>query len=263
MMGAPEPLRGPPPLPGADQPMVWRLWHFAVAFLGGLLTANVAFGLLATTTADGLIDLDSVTANQLFGIVIPAQHAGTLAVVAMIVVAKRESFASALGFDLDIRHIWWVGVGAGVAIVVSLLMIPLASWLDVQDNPQRVVEQFGDVASGLPLLAAVLSLVVLTPITEEILYRGVLQRAVGRWLAAVPMVAVTSIVWGLAHLLDPADADTVWWSQALITFVPITIFGVIAATATVLAKGRLGRAVFLHGGWNLLGVIALIGAQMA
>ncbi len=262
-MGVPAPFQEPPPLPGADPPNLWRLWHFGLAFLGGLIAANAAFALLATTTADGLIDLDSVSANQLFGVVIPAQHVGTLTVVGLIALSKRQSFATSLGFELDLRQSWWVGVGAAMAILMTLLTIPLASWLGVEDNPQRVVEQFGEVSAGIPLLTAVLSLVVLTPITEEILYRGVLQRAVSRWLSVVPMVATTSLIWGLAHLLDPAEGDTAWWARALITFVPITVFGVVAAIVTVVAKGQLGRAVFLHGGWNLLGVIALIGAQVA
>lgn len=252
----------PPPVPGAPAAIEWRLSHFVLAFVGGVLAANMMFAFLAVDMQAGLVDVDAVSANQLFGLVIPAQHFGSLLVVGVIIAVRRSTPASSLGFELEFRQGWWTLAGAGLAIIVGLLTVPLASLVGVENNPQQAVEEFSEVSSGVPLLAAVLTLVVLTPITEEIMYRGILQRAVGRRLSTVPMLAVTTTIWGLAHLLDPADADSPWWAQALVTFVPISIFGLVAAIVTLRQRGRLGRAVFLHAGWNLLGVIALIGAQV-
>jgi hypothetical protein len=43
----------------------------------------------------------------------------------------------------------------------------------------------------------------LAGIGEELLFRGVLQQVLGEWTGATAAVAVTSVVFGLAHLITP------------------------------------------------------------
>jgi hypothetical protein len=97
-------------------------------------------------------------------------------------------------------------------------------------------------------VAVVVVSVLLAPVSEELVFRGVLLQAVGRRLSARWAAVVTAAVFALAHLaLDFGSA----------TAVPaLFVMGWVLAAA-VQRHGRLGPAVAAHMGFNLVGVLAL------
>ncbi|HEY4584138.1 MAG TPA: CPBP family intramembrane glutamic endopeptidase, partial [Acidimicrobiia bacterium] len=103
-------------------------------------------------------------------------------------------------------------------------------------------------------VAAVLVAVLLAPVTEELAFRGVLLKAMGT-RARSTIIVVTALVFAAFHVLglDPArllEASAVVLPQ---------LFIVGAALAWVtLRSNRLGPAIFMHSGFNLLAAIVLL-----
>jgi membrane protease YdiL (CAAX protease family) len=70
----------------------------------------------------------------------------------------------------------WLAAGAGLSLVAVALLAPIAGLADLDESAQevsRTVEQAGGV--GLVLLLVTVALV--SPVVEELLFRGVLLRA--------------------------------------------------------------------------------------
>ena len=90
--------------------------------------------------------------------------------------------------------------------------------------------------------------VLLAPISEELVFRGVLLAAVARRLSARWAAVVTAAAFALTHLALDFDSTTA---------VPaLFVMGWVLAAA-VQRSGRLAPAVAAHLGFNLVGVLAL------
>lgn len=103
---------------------------------------------------------------------------------------------------------WW---SAEAAILGALWSLPpLVALLFLRQLPGGAVGRLNRTVDELllPLFAelrlwqyAVISL--LAGVGEELLFRGVLQAVLSNWLGATAAVGVTSVVFGLAHLITP------------------------------------------------------------
>lgn len=99
------------------------------------------------------------------------------------------------------RHLW-VGLGAGVAgwLGVTLLMAIVVLAIDREQLPtQESLELLarGDAAA---LVLAIISVVIIAPIYEELVYRGVLFQALRERLGLFPGMGISSFVWGVLHM---------------------------------------------------------------
>lgn len=86
------------------------------------------------------------------------------------------------------------------------------------------------------------------------MFRGVLLKALanrGRTIAVVTTAAVFAAVHIIGLDLERPIAS------AAVALPPIFILGLVLAWAT-LRKGRLGPAIFIHSGWNLLAAVILL-----
>ena len=94
---------------------------------------------------------------------------------------------------------WAIGLGAGIATSVVALSVNagLAILLEAEDPVEQQILQDA-LAGGVPLLLAILIAVVAAPITEEVLFRGVLFRALadklGLWVGAILSSAVFALI---------------------------------------------------------------------
>jgi hypothetical protein len=77
---------------------------------------------------------------------------------------------------------------------------------------------------------------------EELLFRGVLFRIVEEWAGTVVAVAVSSVLFGLLHLLNPEA--TLWGAIAI-----AIQGGLLTAGAWVLTR-KLWLPIGIHLGWN-------------
>ena len=76
---------------------------------------------------------------------------------------------------------------------------------------------------------------------EELLVRGILFKALERWLGSLPALCASALLFGLAHL--PNEGAT------LLSTLNVTVAGMLFAAA-YLASGRLWLGIGLHLAWN-------------
>lgn len=220
----------------------WSVVDFVLVWLGGLLGAAVLFGLAAAIDQPGWEVLLSLG----------GQYAGSL--LALWILGRRKTDPD-IGFRIESGDIRYIGLGLILQIGVALLLYPLATLLFPDGAPpQEIADQISE-ANTLPLqVGLVLAAVVLGPVVEELMYRGVLLRAldrIGEWAA----VLISSLVFMAVHI--PGLSTTNFWRSAIFTLPPLFALGVILARLTQ-RKGRLGPAIFLHSGWNLVAALVLL-----
>lgn len=123
-----------------------------------------------------------------------------------------------------------------VFIAVATLASRFIPTLDTEQMQQIGFEN----TSGIDYLAVFMSLAVLPPLVEEIVFRGVLYQKLKQYSSVLPAVLITSIVFGLAHLEFFGDGP-LNWIAALDTFV-FSLF----LTGLYVKTGSLWAPIFLH-----------------
>ena len=144
----------------------------------------------------------------------------------------------------------------GLQIVVALLLQPIARIIYPEGRPpQEIADIIGssdtDSTIRVVLFAAA---VLMAPLTEELMYRGILFKAIrplGPWVAIV----VTALVFTAVHIFG-LDANNRLASAAVV-LPPLFALAIFLGWLTE-RTGRLGPALFLHSGWNLLAALLLL-----
>jgi uncharacterized protein len=114
-----------------------------------------------------------------------------------LVLATRGSRARNTGLG--------VAVGLGL-VVVSGIVIALSTLVDDGVRKQLEDQKIDLPDSAWALTLMVIALVVLAPLAEELLFRGLLFRSLARRLPIAGAVAVSSVLFAAAHL----DAYVLW-----------------------------------------------------
>lgn len=233
-----------PRLAVASSPVVrsWTVVDFALIWLGGLLGTTL-FAALAVNTGDQ---------DLLLLLGLAGQYIGNLGV--LWVVARRKQNPD-LGFNVETRDLGYIFLGLILQVAMATILIPLSNLLFPDGRPPQDVAEVIAGADSLPLqLGLLLAAVVLAPITEELMFRGVLLQSLeprGKRFAMV----VSSFVFAAVHAVGLDDE--MFWQSALVVLPPIFILGLLLAWLTQ-RSGRLGPAIFLHSGWNLLAAFVLL-----
>jgi sodium transport system permease protein len=148
-------------------------------------------------------------------------------------------------------------IGPALLGFVAYFAIYYAAYLFVQAFiPQINLQQqqdvgFQTVGRGLPLALTFLSLVVLPPIAEEIVFRGFLYSGLRRALPMVYAGIVTSLVFASAHLLESASGGLLWIA-GIDTFI-LSMVLVYLREKT----GRLYAGMLVHALKNLVAFLVL------
>jgi membrane protease YdiL (CAAX protease family) len=142
--------------------------------------------------------------------------------------------------------------GAIAALIAEALVVALVRALS---GPVKVSQDVGDAikrAEGPAVVVAFVLTVIAVPIVEELFFRGLLLRSLGKRFGAVVAIVGSSAVFGLAHYQGDVAARTAWTVVAGLFAV-----GVVLA---VLAQrtGRLGPGIVAHSLFNLLAFISLV-----
>jgi membrane protease YdiL (CAAX protease family) len=234
-------------VPGARRRVRWGIGDAIAAFAVGLVVSLVA--------AVFVIDPDHPNKPDTLIVLICAQNLAIIAWLAFV--ARRKGNGSLRSdFGLVLRRpvldwladLKWLLAGVGLQ-VVALLPIALLNDIYGHTAKQDVVKT-ADQAGGWEIPVLALAIVLLAPLTEELLFRGTLLRSLLRRTSPAVAVFVSALVFGLVHALGDPSVGTV------IALPAIMLLGVVSgyqATRT----GTLSRSILLHVGFNLLSVVFL------
>ncbi len=133
-----------------------------------------------------------------------------------------------------------------VAIALNLLGTKTIEWLTgVQPSEQELVKCFLDPAYSLGMRAfLVFSVVVLAPVCEELIFRGIIFRGLAKKFPLFAAMLVSGFVFALVHI-NAASFVAVW-------FLGVTFAWLYARTRTILAP------MSMHAAFNLANVVLLI-----
>lgn len=220
----------------------WRGRDFGLVMIAGLLVGGALY---AAGAALGWSD-ETLLVTSAYG-----QYVGHI--LALVALARRRGGSSSLGFSVSPTDTWYVGLGLVLQVIMPLLFLPLANLAGEAEAGQVVsdqIRQFG----GLGARAAMaVFLAVIAPITEEVIFRGVLLKAMGGF-GKLAAILVSALVFAGFHLFG-LSGD--FLRGALLIVPSFFLMGVILARVTV-RKDRLGPAIFIHSGFNLLALLILL-----
>ncbi len=164
---------------------------------------------------------------------------------------RRKDWRKALAARIEPADAVGLLIGAGLQIgLAAIAYLLIVEVFDVVLPTQEVVEAAAEAIDGGERALVVMALVILAPVSEEIVFRGILLGALRRTRGDRTAVVVSAVTFSLLHLLDP---------NALLAAPFLFVVGIVAGRQ-VIATGRLGRAVAIHAGFNLITVLALLTA---
>jgi len=233
-------VRSVQPSPSTRPRVRWGVWDFVLAFVAGAIVGGIAAALVTTGT--------KLTATSIV-VSIVAQEA---TIIAYLVWASRAKGLGSLERDFGLvvhpGDAGWFFGGVGIQ-VLGFAPIALLSAVYGHEAQQDVVKAIKH-ASGPMILLVVLSVGVLAPVTEELLFRGVLLRALLRRFSPDQAVFLSAVVFGVVHVLgDPSVGS-------LIALPMIIVLGVVSGYQAV-KTGNLSRSIMLHMGFTALTVVLL------
>jgi membrane protease YdiL (CAAX protease family) len=221
------------------------------AYLGTQLALPLIAGLvlLGAGSADPLLVDPTSGGPVLLALVVLSQVAG-LVVVLMLLRRRGVVLAEVVGPLRPVARHVGIGVGLGlVALIGSTLLVSLLVTLSGSEaTPEQVLTE-GIADTPVALLLAALAAVVMAPIAEELLFRGLLHRGLRQRMRRPSALVLSSVLFAVVHV-DVAA------SQPL-ALVGLTFVGVVLALAHE-RTGSLLVPVVIHATHNALTLLAVV-----
>ena len=227
-------------------PVRWGIGDFCWIYFGGLVASF--FGAAVGAAINGPYPEDSTPTAIYVGSFVGMYSAYTFGIWFVSKHKGRGSPALDFGVRAKLQYWWALPAGAALQIALGAFVYPLI-WL-ADNEKQDIVDQLND-ASGAKRAVLIVAAGLLAPIFEEILFRGLLLRALRRRLPVEPAIAIQAVIFAFAHPLGDPSLGTLAIVPALFAL------GVISGIAAV-RIGDLSVSIPLHMGFNLLTLIALV-----
>jgi membrane protease YdiL (CAAX protease family) len=231
--------------------IAWGVPDAVLCWLAGYFGAFVVS--LPLYVGHGGADLDS---KLVFGVVLPAQQlAVVLAVLYVSRLKGQKSLAGDFGFRIRLRDAKALVVGATLEVGLTVTLYPILR-LDPHAKNQQLLTDLSTHRDAATVVLFVVGAVILAPLVEELLFRGVLLRSLLRKVTPATAVLVSAIVFALVHLAG--DPNTLPFLPAL------TGLGV-ALALVALRTGDLSASIFIHAGFNLTTTVLFLasGAKLS
>jgi membrane protease YdiL (CAAX protease family) len=217
-----------------------------------LLITSIAL-LLAAGAAAGFFFVEPYLGGFPLSLVLSYVIVWIPLVAAILVVKHSHRWSWSRGFGLKFQwiDIAW-GLGAAFIAHAAVLLIE-TSVLGFQLATSPAIPT--SLSSLFSLLLIVSFGVVLSPLIEEVFFRGMLLRELDAQLrswrlpgsvAVLSSVVLSSVLFGAVHIIG--------MSPGVVTFTVFAstmVFGIIAATLSTLT-GRIGAAIIAHATFNAL-----------
>ena len=270
----PRPDLGPnaPPLPVSAvlesrtglkgrPPARWSAWEsLGIFLLGNLLIGQVVVAAIILV----VMGVDQVSSGSAGAPELAATLGADIATVAVLVIwlnVRHRRWVQVLGWPARGERLREIGYGlvagpvvyAFVAFVAALVLSLLLGALSGQDvtTPEQIdAEGLSRAGQILTVLVAV----VVAPITEEFLFRGVLFRAIRDRRGFWPGAVISAVVFGLVHFVPGPWQDTV------------LLQSIMVCTGFALAfvyerRGNLLAPIVTHMAFNAIGVTLILGSS--
>ncbi len=177
-----------------------------------------------------------------------AQLAGLSAAIAfgMRLRGDEQDARGQLSLEATPRAAVLLAFAGGLALQLPLvelttLLVDLVPALAHDEATEALVREATRIDSPLRAVTVPFALVLVAPVTEELLFRGLLLPALGARYGTTPAVIATSVLFGLFHL----DAQAAFFATAM---------GLVLGVVRV-RSGSVLPAIALHAGFNALPVI--------
>lgn len=243
----------------ADGQTRWGLLD-AILSIPVILLIAIAGALLAFIIAAlAGVDLSGEAELPVYGLVISAlvQQAGQAWWPWFV--SRRKGFGIARDWRFTAKPIdLALGLMVGVICLIGAgLMTQGMSALVGLEDPDDAsnTDILSDNSSSLWVIGIVISVVIAAPLTEELLFRGLLLRIFEKSYGTVAAVIGSTVFFALPHIVAGAS-----WDERIVLWSAIATIGLILALATV-KFGRLGPAIIAHIFFNTVGtIVALSGS---
>lgn len=223
----------------------WGLGDFAWAWPAVIMSQVVFSG--AIVAVRGTDDFHKVDAVDI-ALVTAGSAIATLGILAAIAACKGRG-TLVTDFGLRLRFGDWPWLAAGILLaVVANGGVRVIEWVAGTEQTQEVADALVRSGTAGKVFGA-LAVVIAAPLAEELLFRGLLLRALLRRFGAVLAVLGSGAVFALVHLLDPAT---------ITLLAPLALVGVVSGIRAV-RSGELSQSILLHSGFNLLSAVYLLG----
>ncbi len=224
----------------------WTVVDVVLALLAGFVAVAVLGSLFFVAT--GIED----TGFAVLVVSLPIQAAATLAT--LVLLGRRHAgvwFPAQVGLAWRWGDAAWIAAGLALQILVAVVVGSLLNLLPGEPSQQQVVEVASEVPRDWVLVVVFALLVVVAPVVEEIVYRGVLLSRLRRSMGPWPAILVAAGAFAAIHLVDPA---------AVYAVPGLFLIGV-ALGWLALSTGDLGVPIAVHAGVNLTAVVLLTFAE--
>jgi membrane protease YdiL (CAAX protease family) len=246
-----------------DGPDAWRAsrWGFGefgwgmLVYLAGSMLFGVA--LIAIMIVNGDFDPETGDTDDIqFGVwaISAALIVNYLAFIGVPYLATRVKGLRSLARDFGLSFRWIdlpIGVGGGIVALIGggLLGTAIDSALGADEATSNI--PVDSVNGWIEFGVFLLGVGILTPLAEELFFRGLFLRAGLKrgWSVAVT-VAATTAIFTLPHLASVPE-----WPGVITLTAVIAFFGLVLALLTIWTKLRLGAAIIAHLLINSVGVV--------
>jgi membrane protease YdiL (CAAX protease family) len=223
--------------------VTWGIGDFVWIYFAGIVASIVCSEIGLAITGDDPKHIGGVTT----ALALAGQFGGWI--LGLVWLSRRKgrgTLRSDFGFVVRARDAGWLVIGVALEIGLGVLVQPLVNLANQKQSVVNDLEQ----AHGLKLAALAIFAGLVAPVCEELLFRGLLLRSVARRLEPGPAIAVSALVFALAHLLDPS-----WGTVAVLP--ALFALGAVSG-ALALRTGDLSRSIYLHIGFNFLTTVSAL-----
>ena len=214
----------------------WGVGHAVLAVFVGFMAVVVAEVALGPALTD----------VEVWRFAVPAQTLATVGLVALLASESARRRVS-LGLRYEGSDLIGLPIGLGIQFAASVVLAVIVFlFMDGEAPTQEVIDSAATLG-GMDRMLVVLGAGLLAPASEELVFRGVLLRALILRRGATFATYVSAAAFASLHLLDP-DA----WLAVPVLFV----VGVVLAKQAI-ATGRLAKPFLTHAAFNLVAVASL------
>lgn len=157
------------------------------------------------------------------------------------------SWRADYGFVVEPRYTWGIAAGMVLQVAVALLTLPLVRLFEEDTGPQQEIAQVAADLSGAELAAFAVLVALVTPVVEEVIFRGMLLGRLVKSMSSNRALLISSGAFAATHLLDP---------NAILVVPGLFVIGLVLGFAA-LRTGNLSLPIFIHVGTNGLAVLLL------